>query len=230
MNMHDFFSPAVAFLQSLPSVVQALLVLAGGGLAAFFLRFFLTWLLDLVRFNRACDRLGITEFLRKGQARHRPSRLVGLVAYWSILLVALLQMSRILDIKVVTTFSDRLASTVPGLLAGLLIGIIGLAVVSFIGNFVMTVARNAGFAYAALIARIVKIAGYILVVGLALEQVDINRSLLSTMLLLLFAAVVFGLALAFGLGCKDLARDTAARFLQNLRERRRTDSRPDLEG
>ncbi len=36
--------------------------------------------------------------------------------------------------------------------------------------------------------------------------------------------------LAFGLGCKDLARDAAARFLQNLREKRRTDSRPDLEG
>lgn len=228
--MHDFFSPAVAFLQSLPSVVRALLVLVGGGLAAYFLRFFLTWLLDLVRFNRACDRLGITEFLRKGQARPRPSRLVGLLAYWTVLLVALLQMSRILDIKVVTTFSDRLASTVPGLLAGLLIGIIGLAVVSFIGNFVMTVARNAGFAYSALIARVVKIAGYVLVVGFALEQVDVNRSMISTMLLLLFAAVVFGLALAFGLGCKDLARDAAARFLQNLREKRRTDSRPDLEG
>ena len=74
------------------------------------------------------------------------------------------------------------------------------------------------------------IAGYILVVGLALEQVDINRTMISTMMQLLFAAVVFGLALAFGLGCKDLARDAAARFLQNLREKRRTDSRPDLEG
>ncbi|HUI70668.1 MAG TPA: hypothetical protein VL354_09085 [Spirochaetia bacterium] len=37
----------------------------------------------------------------------------------------------------------------------LFIGIIGLVVVSFIGNFVMTVARTAGFAYAALLARVV---------------------------------------------------------------------------
>ncbi len=45
-----------------------------------------------------------------------------MIAYWTILLVALLQMSRILDIKVVTSFSDRLASIVPGLLAGVFIG------------------------------------------------------------------------------------------------------------
>ncbi len=228
--MHELVSVVSGFLTSLPLVVRALLVLGGGWLAAFVLRWFLTWLLDLVRFNRACDRLGISEFLRKGQARHRPSRLVGLLAYWTVILVALLQMSRILDLKVVTTFSDRLASTVPGLLAALFIGIIGLVVVSFIGNFVMTVARNAGFAYAALLARVVKVAGYVLVIGLALEQVDVSRTIVSVLLQLLFAAVVFGLALAFGLGCKDLARDAASRWLQNLRERRRADGRPDLEG
>ena len=75
-----------------------------------------------------------------------------------------------------------------------------------------------------------KIAGYVLVVGIALEQIDLSRTMISAMLQILFAAVVFGLALAFGLGCKDLARDAAARFLQTLRERRRSDGRPDLEG
>jgi hypothetical protein len=228
--MHDLFQAVIGFLGSLPAVVRALLVLAGGWLVAFLLRFILTWLLELVRFNALCDRVGISEFLRKGQARLPPSRLTGRIAYWAILLIALLQMSRILDIKVVTAFSDRLASVVPGLLAGLFIGIIGVVVVSFIGNFVMTLARNAGFAYAALLERTVKIAGYILVAALALEQVDLNRTIISTMLQLLFAAVAFGLALAFGLGCKDIARDAATRFLQNLREKRRTDGRGDLEG
>ena len=76
----------------------------------------------------------------------------------------------------------------------------------------------------------VKIAGYILVAGLALTQVDLGRTLISTMVQILFAAVAFGLALAFGLGCKDLARDAASRWLQNLREKRRSDGRSDLEG
>ncbi len=228
--MEHVLEAAVSFVGSLPAGLRAVLVLVGGGLAAIFLRFALTWLLDLVRFNTGCDKLGISEFLRKGQVKHRPSKLAGVIAYWAVLLIALLQMSRILDIKVVTSFSDRLASIVPGLLAAVFIGIIGLVIVSFIGNFVMTVARTAGFAHAALLARVVKISGYILVVGIAFQQIDVSHTMISSMLQILFAAVVFGLALAFGLGCKDLARDAAMRFLQNLRERRRTDGRADLEG
>jgi|WetSurMetagenome_2_1015567.scaffolds.fasta_scaffold282915_2 hypothetical protein len=228
--MKGTFSVIQSFLQSLPPGVTAIMILAGGLLAAWLLRLVLSWLLALVRFNSACERLGIAEFLRKGQAKRPPSEMVGMIASWAVLLVALFQIARVLDIKVVTRFSEKLGAIVPGLLAGVFIGIIGLVVVSFIGNFVMTVARNAGSPHAGLLARSVKIAGSILVVALALEQIDLNRTMISALLQILFAAVVFGLALAFGLGCKDMARDAAARFLQNLREKRRTDGRPDLEG
>jgi hypothetical protein len=227
--MQETLSSIGAFMKSLPGLI-ALLVLVGGWVAAFLLRLILSWFLGLVRFNKACDRVGISEFLRKGQVKYQPSQLMGIIAYWTVLLVALFQIARVLDIKVVTTFSDRLSAIVPGLLAAVFIGIIGLVVIAFIGNFVMTVARTAGFPHAGLLARVVKIAGYILVLGLALEQVDLNRTMISSMVQILFAAVVFGLALAFGLGCKDLARDAATRFLQNLREKRRTDGRADLEG
>ena len=54
--------------------------------------------------------------------------------------------------------------------------------------------------------------------------------MISTLIQILFAAIVFGAALAFGLGCKDLARDAFTRVLQSLREKKRTDGRADLEG
>jgi hypothetical protein len=228
--MQETISAIGSFVRSLPSGITSLLVLFGGWLAASLLRLILSWLLGVVRFNTACEKVGISDFLRKGQITHQPSKLVGIISYWTVLLVALFQIARILDIKVVTSFSDRLAAIVPGLFAGIFIGIVGLVVISFIGNFVMTVARTAGFPHAALLARVVKIAGYVLVVGLALEQIDLSRTIISALLQILFAAIVSGLALAFGLGCKEIARDAATRFLLNLREKRRSDGRPDLEG
>lgn len=219
-----------SFFRGLPSVALALLVLAGGWIAAALVRLLLWRFLDLVRFNKLCDRVGISEFLRKGQVKNGPSRLVGLIAYWALVLATLFQIARILDIKVVTSFSDRLAAIVPGLLAGIFVGIIGLVIVSFIGNFVMTLARNAGYSHAALLARVVKIAGYVLVAGMALAELEIGRALITTILQILIGAIVFGVALAFALGCKDMARDAAARWLRNLRERSRTDGRSDLEG
>jgi hypothetical protein len=70
----------------------------------------------------------------------------------------------------------------------------------------------------------------VLVLSLALEQLNLSRSLLTSLFQILFAAAAFGTALAFGLGCKDIARDAMLRFLRNLREKERAEKGSDLEG
>src|SRR5689334_8479696 len=116
--MQSVFSAIGSFIRSLPSGVAALVVLGGGVLAAWLVRLVLSKGLHLVRFNALCDRVGIGEFLRKGQVKSRPSGLVGSLASWTVLLITLFQIARLLDIGVVNAFSDRLGAIVPGLLAG----------------------------------------------------------------------------------------------------------------
>ena len=219
-----------AFLRSLPAWVRALGVLAVGGGAAYLARFLCWKLLPLVRFDALCARIGISEFLRKGQVSRQPSRLVGTLAWGVGLLVTFFQVSRQLDLDVVSAYSREIEASVPHLIAALLIVVVGLVVVSFIGNFVMTVARNAAYPHAALVARAVKVTGIVLVLNLALEQLNLSRSLVTALFQIAFAAVALGLALAFGLGCKDLAREAMLRFLRNLREKERAGKGPDLEG
>lgn len=228
--MADVLGAVRAFLASLPSWVRALLVLVVGGGAAFLLRFLCWKLLPVLRFDRLCGRLGISEFLRKGQVNRTPSRLVGSFAWGLVLVVTFFQVSRQLDIAVVTSFSTQLTASVPGILAALLVTVVGFVVVTFIGNFVMTVAINAAYPHARLAARAVKVVGIVIVLGIALEQANLSRSLVSAMVQILFAAAAFGAALAFGLGCKDIARDAMIRFLRNLREKGRAEKGPDLEG
>jgi hypothetical protein len=228
--MGSFFEAIGGFLHSLPSWVRALMVLAVGGGSAFLLRFVCWKLLPLIRFDALCARIGVSEFLRKGQVSRQPSRLVGTFVYGVVLVVTLFQVSRQLDIEVVTSFSREIAASVPHLLAAFFIVLVGLVVVSFIGNFVMTVARNAAYPHARLVSRAVKIAGIVLVLSLALDQLNLSRSLITTLFQILFAAAALAAALAFGLGCKDIARDAMLRFLRNLREKERAEKGPDLEG
>lgn len=228
--MASFFEAVGVFLRSLPSWVRALMVLAVGGGSAFLLRFVCGKLLPLIRFDLLCARIGVSEFLRKGQVSRQPSRLVGTFVYGVVLVVTFFQVSRQLDIEVVTSFSRDIAASVPHLLAAFFIVLVGLVVVSFIGNFVMTVARNAAYPHARLVSRAVKIAGIVLVLSLALDQLNLSRSLVTTLFQILFAAAALAAALAFGLGCKDLARDAMQRFLRNLREKERAGKGPDLEG
>jgi hypothetical protein len=228
--MASFLATVGELLRSLPAWVRAPLVLAAGGGAAYLVRFLCWKLLPLVRFDALCARIGISEFLRKGQVSRQPSRLVGTFAWGVGLLVTFFQVSRQLDIEVVTSYSREITAAVPHLLAALLIVAVGLVVVSFIGNFVMTVARNAAYPHAGLVSRAVKAAGIVLVLSLAFEQLNLSRTLVTVLFQIAFAAVALGLALAFGLGCKDIARDAMLRFLRNLREKERAGKGPDLEG
>jgi hypothetical protein len=228
--MRSVFESAGGFLQSLPSWVRALMVLGVGSGSAFLLRLICWRLLPLIRFDVLCARIGLSEFLRKGGVSRPPSRLVGTFVWGVVLVVTFFQVSRQLDIGVVNAFSGEVAASIPRILAAFFIVLIGLVVVSFVGNFVLTVALNAARPHANLLARGVKIAGIVLVLSLALEQLNLSRSLLTSLFQILFAAAAFGAALAFGLGCKDIARDAMQRFLRNLREKERAGKGPDLEG
>jgi len=210
--------------------LSAAAVLVAGLVLALLVRFLLSRLLALVRFDALCDRIGVSEFLRKGMAKNKPSALVGLLAFWVILVISFFWIAGILDIRVLSSVSERIVRMAPGVVAAIFVGIIGVVVLSFLANFVSTLARNAAYPHTRLLARLVKVGGGVLIVLLALEQIGLSGTLLSSLVLIIVAAGALGAALAFGLGCKDLARDAMLKFLADLRERDRAGKGSDLEG
>ncbi len=227
--MNDVLAAVARMVENTPWLAAAIVLVAGWGIALL-LRLALSRLLEIVRFNVLCDRIGVSEFLRKGQVRTKPSRLVGTLAFWTTLLIAFFWIARILDIRVLRAVSDRITASAPSVAAAIFIGIIGVVAVSFVANFVSTVARTAGYAHTRMLARIVRVAGGLIIADLALQQLNLSGTLLTSLLLILVAAAALGAALAFGLGCKDLARDAMLKYLAGLRERQRLSRGSDLEG
>jgi hypothetical protein len=216
--------------KSVPIWVQALPLLFGGWLLATVLRLLVSGLLGLIGLDRVGERAGINDFLRKGMVNYMPSKLGGVMVFWLVLGGIFMKVAQMLDVGIVKVLSTRLDEVIPGIIVATLIGILGIVIVTFLGNFTRTLARNAGFPHADLVGRVIKWIGTILVCLIAFEQVSIGRTLLSPLVQILVGAVAFGAALAFGLGCKDLARDFAVRLLTALRERKRSAAKSDLEG
>ena len=210
--------------------LQSLIIFGGGLALAFVARFLLTLLLRLIRFDVFCQRIGLSEFLRKGGTDYAPARLVGVVAFWVIVLVVFLEISRLLGLEVITVVYGKFLGLIPGLIAAAFILVGGWVILGFLANFVVTVARNAGSMHARLIGRLIRYSGLLLIIILAVSQVEIGTGILSTMLLVFFAAICFGIALAIGLGCQDVVRDLAQRIVRNLREQSRNGKSGDLEG
>jgi len=228
--MNEILQVVRSVREALPAFVVAALSLLLGWLAAVSLRFLVSRVLAAVKFDAFSDKTRLTEFLRTGGVGYSPSKLVGSIAYWLVLLVALFQASKAMDVRIAQALTDRVVELFPSLFAAAFIAILGAVLVSFLATFVMTIARNAGVPNAKLVSRAIKLVGDLIVVTIALEQVGLGQTVLSSMFQLLFAAVVFGLALAFGLGSKDLARGAMERFIRALRERERESKGTDLEG
>jgi hypothetical protein len=218
------------YLSAVPGWVLAVIVLAVGWLVAALTQFIIARALRLFRFNHLCDRIGVCDVMRKGEVLLTPSQLAGRGIYWVILIGVLLEAARILDIRLAIELRQRAVAAIPTLLSGVLVLAAGLLVVTFLSGFVRTLCRNAGSPYANLWSRITRGIGVTLVLALAVEQAEILGSVLAGVVYIIVAAVALGTALAFGLGCKDMARNAMEKWITSLKERHRDSSKPDMEG
>lgn len=228
--MHTLHIMLESLEQWMPAWEAILLILLAGWCLALVARLIVSRILDLLRFGRLCERAGISEVLRKGQLSHSPSQLVGVGAFWIVLFVTFIQVSELLDLQVMETFSRQITANLPNIVGAFLIIVIGLAVVSFIAKFLQTLARNAGVPYATLFARITRWLGTLLIITTAVEHLDLRNNIVVSTFLILLSALAFGAALAFGLGCKDMARSAMEKFVSNLKEKHRDVKGSDLEG
>ena len=226
--MQNIYEAIAGFASGVPRPILAAVVLGAGFFGSIFAKILVIGILRLIRFDSVSAKTGFSEFLRKGQVSYPPSSLIGILVYWAVLVAALFQISRILDIAIVNAVFDQAVEIVPKLLAAVLVSLIGSIIVSFFAKFAGTIAGNAALPNARLLSRLIKYGGNILVILIALDQVGLGRSVINSMFVIFFGALMLALALAFGLGCKDIARDSFVRFQRTLRERNERGS--DLEG
>lgn len=204
--MQDIGTLVLNYWQTSPPLVHALILLILGWLGAWVLKILIHGILVLVRFDQLAEKVGLGEFLRNGHVNFRPSRLVSHFVFQVSMLITFLVASRALDIEAVNAITDSLTQALPAFTAALFILIIGLVVVRFLCNVVETIARNTEISNVRSIVTTFRVAGYVVILLLASDQLGFGKSLLSTLLLIAFAATALGFAIAFGLGSVETAR------------------------
>ncbi len=228
--MSEFLGKAGELWNSLPRPIATLIVLCAGWIAAILLKFLVSKLLSAMKIDRLSERAGFKEFLRKGGVEYSASKLVGVILYWIVLVAAFIVSARTLDVRIVNELGGRIAERLPGIISAFLVIAVGLVLTGFAANFTATIARNAGFPNAKLLARIIKWAGYVFIVSIALDQLGIGGNIIGPVLLVLIGCMALGAAIAFGIGCKDMAREAMDRFVRTLMERSRDGGGEDMEG
>ncbi len=189
----------------LPRLVLALFVFLVGWLVAKVVRFTIEKALRAVNFNVLTQRAGTDHFLQHGGLRGDTTTLFGLLAYWMVIVAALMIAFNGLGLVYIADLLQRLELFTPKVLVAGLVIVLGSYFARFVGESIETYCRSAQIADGDMLGKIARYLIMAFVLLIALSQVEIGGDILQRTFLIILAGVVLALALAFGLGGKDWA-------------------------
>jgi hypothetical protein len=202
----------------LPRFVVMFAIILAGLLLAFLLRYCLRLVLHPTRLDRISEEAGASHVLRRA-ALPSMTELLSRALFWVTLLGFVLLGISVLGIAELQEQISRLFQLLPQLFVAILILFVGVLAANFLSRAALLATVNAGYRSPRLWSIAVRSAILILAISMALEQVGLARQTVVAAFSIVFGAVMFALALAFGLGGKDLARQTLERYLGDKKEK-----------
>ncbi|HET6864786.1 MAG TPA: mechanosensitive ion channel [Solirubrobacteraceae bacterium] len=190
----------IAFI---PNLVGCLIILFIGYVIARLVKAAVTKLLEAVGLDRALSGSPAGTYVERASPGARPSRLVGLVAFWFIFIYAIAAAIGALKIPALTNFMANVQDYLPNVIAAVLILVVGVALAGAVGGLVD---RLMGDTPSGRMAKTVSPTLILaIVVFMVLNQLKIAPAIVTTTYIALIGMLAVAGALAFGLGGRELA-------------------------
>ncbi len=143
-----------------------------------------------------------------------PSEFVGIVVQVGIILFAVIAATDVLRIPALTAIVSGIVLVAGKVLSGLVVFAIGL----YLANLAFTLIASSGTRQARLLGQAARIAVIAFVLALALQQMGIGSDIVNLAFGLLLGAIAVGIALAFGLGGRDIASEQIREWLAAFKQ------------
>lgn len=202
----------VRFVNFLPSLIGAILVIVIGWIIAVALGKLVTRVLKRIWLDKAIKKARISELFEKAGVSFDTSKGIGLLVKWFLIIVAIMAAADILNLDQVTEFLNKVLLYIPNVVIAVIILLLGALFADFVSKIVEGAVRAARLTTGHSLAGIAKWAIIVFAILAALVQLGIAASLLQ----ILFTGLVVMLALAGGLAFGLGGRDHAERIIGNL--------------
>ena len=197
----------------LPGLIGAIIIFVLGLLLARLVKFAVEKLLRLVRLDRAGEKTGLIEFLRKGNIFKTPSEIVGSLSYWFIMILVIIATLDALGLPIVSDILNNVFLYMPNVVAAVIVLVLGMLFGNLLSAVIRTAASNAGLSAADGLGKTAFVAIIFFSSAIALVQLGIGAEVVSAAFVILFGAGALAAAIAFGLGGKELATEYLKRWL-----------------
>ncbi len=244
LGLQGTLQPVQAMLNQilaiLPNLFAAFLVLAVGWVIGQIVRRVVTLALTGIGFNNLFYWLGLQSFPSSSPSvpppaqpgttvsgigtspvagappptpRKTPSEVVGIVAWVGVMLFAALAAIDILNIPALTVLIGGIILIAGQILSGLIVFAIGL----YLANLVFNLIAGSGGRQARILGQTARIAIITLISAMALQQIGVASSIVNLAFGLLVGGIAVAVALAFGLGGRDVAAEQLRSWLSSFK-------------
>ncbi|MEM9803979.1 MAG: mechanosensitive ion channel [Cyanobacteria bacterium P01_D01_bin.56] len=231
LNIEAISGPAVDMLERvlfiIPQVLAAGVVLTIFYFIGQFISDLVVSLLSGIGFDNITGILGLPELaapepeiLAEGEPmpaieapRKTPSEIVGLIVLVGIVLFGAITATEILDFPVLTQIVKNIMAVSVRVLSGVVVFAIGL----YAANLAFRLINGMGMASSNTLAQSARIAIIAFVGAMALQQMGVATSIVNLAFGLLLGAIAVAIAIAFGLGGRDVAADNLRDWVNHLK-------------
>lgn len=151
-----------------------------------------------------------------GLPSRTPSEIAGIVALVGIMLFATVTATDVLNLDALTSIVNQIIVISGRVLIGLIVFAIGL----YLANLAYNLIASSGTRQARLLAQTARISIIALVSAMALQQMGIASNIVNLAFGLLLGAIAVAIALAFGLGSRDIAAEQVREWLAEFKEQK----------
>jgi len=191
------------FAKLLPGLVAFLVAILISVLIASVLGFLLRRSLRSINFDAKLSGWELSGLSEISPARS-PTLLVSRFVYWCVILVGALIGIAAFDATLTEQMMMRVFGYFPNFLVAVILVLLGNVIARFLARGVLIGAVNMNLSYGRLLSLGVKWLVIVLTSAMALEHLGIGGKIVDLAFAILFGGIVLALALAVGLGSKDL--------------------------
>ncbi len=199
-----------SFAAFLPQLLAAALIMLVGYLVARLVRTLLRRVLGALALDKVGNSLGLSDYLQRAGMDSKLSALVANLVFWILLLVFVISALDSIGLPRLSATLDAVLLYLPKAFGALLILLAGLFIAGLVRDLVRGAAAGIGIDYANALGTAAYGLLLIIVVTLAIGQLDLETQVLNQVISILVLSLGAATALAFGLGARDVAGNILA--------------------
>jgi len=195
----------------LPRLIVMLAIVVVGWIIAFLLKSIFRSVMRWVKLDRLSEESGASHVLQKA-ALPALTELLSRSLFWLSWLAFMLVGVSVLGISGLQDQISRFFLFLPQVFVALLILLVGMLAANFFSRAALLAAVNAGYPSPRMLSGAIRLVIVAMAVSMALEQVGLATHTVLMAFSIVFGALMLGLAIAFGLGGRDLAEGVLKKY------------------